>query len=222
HQREGAWTVFADLALVEGAGEGGVLPGPGLEADPGGGRITVLPVGVLLRGHQAQGVIDLVGGMDLHTGREVHALVLVAEAEIGLHAQLQPVIQETPGDAEHHLLRLRNLAAGALVVRPLQATAGRPLVLAILDLCLRRVAHGATLQVLLAVELAVQGESRTHAELALDAGLEHARLVAALLAQAESEALAARIGEEIQLLATMLPLQQPGIAAAFRRGSLSA
>src|SRR5690606_30729558 len=105
---------------------------------------------------------------------------------------------------------------------PLQAGLRVPVAAAIGGFESRRIAHGAAGQVFLAIDLALQREVGAELVLALHAGLEHARFVAVLLAQAETGALAARIGEEVQLLAAMLPLHQPGTAAAVEGAALAA
>src|SRR5690606_39271216 len=106
--------------------------------------------------------------------------------------------------------------------RPGQLYAGArgPLAGAVGDVDAGRVAHRAAGQLLLPVNLAAEGEVGIQSVLALHARLGHAGLVAVLLAQAEARRLAAQIGEEIEPLAAMLPLQQPGIAAAVRSGAI--
>src|SRR5690606_22666039 len=57
-----------------------------------------------------------------------------------------------------------------------------------------------------------------HAPAALHAGLGHAAFRAVLLAQAEAGVLAPRIGEQVVVVAAVLPFNQPGVAGAGAGG----
>src|SRR3546814_14820969 len=94
------------------------------------------------------------------------------------------------------LAGLDGLSPGGLIARPLQAGIGGPAVALVNALRPPRIAHGAAGQVFLAIELALQREIVAQLVLALHTGLEHAGLVAILLAQAETGTLAARVREE--------------------------
>src|SRR5690606_16959484 len=215
---EGARPVLADAALVEGAAELRVLPRRNLEADPRGAGVAVLAVGDLVLGEDAEILGDPVGGADLEAGREVHAVVPAAQAEVGARVELQAAVHERAVGAQGDLARFGRLAAGGFVARPLQAGACAPAVATVGGFQARGVAHGAAGQVFEAVCLALQGEALVHAPAALHAGLGHAAFRAVLLAQAEAGVLAPRIGEQVVVVAAVLPFHQPGVAGAGAGG----
>ena len=108
-------------------------------------------------------------------------------------------------------------ATGDVITCPLQAAAGGPAVALVNALHPPGIAYGATGQVFLAIEFALQREVLAQLVLPLHARLEHARLVPVLLSQAETGTLAACICEQVPLFAAVLPFQQPGGAVAVRR-----
>src|SRR5690606_9479418 len=192
------------------------------EAEARGRRVAILAIGEFLRRQDAEGIADLVAGVQLETGREVHALVLSAEAHVRLRAELQSIVEEQLARAQRRLARFAHLAIDGRIARRLQPRTYTPVVAAVFGVRLRRVADCATAQVLHPVDLALQGEIGTHAVLALHAELRHPCLVAALLAQAEAWRLPTGIRQEVESLAAMLPLHQPGIAAVVTGAAFTA
>src|SRR5690606_24174144 len=155
-QGEGARAVFADLALGERGAQRRVLPRLRFEADPGGGSAAVLAIGEFLRGQDAEAVGDRVRGVQLQPGREIDAVVLPADAEIALDAELQATIQQEAAGAQRDLLRLFLAAVGAAVARPQQAGRRGPVLVAIRQFRAGGLAGVAARQLFQPVGLALQ------------------------------------------------------------------